>query len=363
MIIVNASKLSRLKLLREESKEEESRPGIIMLTPFHKSQRGNSVTSARLQNGLAQRGFRIKRLSLEDSNWLPLLQETVASREYAILHAFHGLHCGKVLAAVPEIKVLPLILTTTGTDLNCDLKGVSRNLVLDAFRTAQKIVVFSDYYNESILKEYPEAEDKLVTIPQGVSLADQAAKSRTEMGIAEEAVVFLLPSGLRPAKNIELAINALKKVKQKFPQLHLLIMGAAIDHDYSKQILGSLENLDWVSYLGEIPHAKIAGYLLAGDVVINSSISEGQPQGALEAMSLGKPCILTAVAGNLGLIESGVEGFYVNSEEEMVNAAAKMIQDTRSRQRMGLAARKLAESRFTVECELEAYRHLYLKFV
>jgi len=332
---------------------------VLMITPFDKSQRGNSLTTARLQKFLTARGFHIDRLSLEDDNWQGRLQHTLDQSKYNIIHGFHALHFGQVLQAIPEIRKLPLILTATGTDIHYDLLGAQQDIVLDAMQTVHKIVVFNENLRRNLLDIYPELSSKMVTIPQGVFLETGTVKTRRELGLSPDNIVFLLPSGLRPVKNIELAIDSLSIVHQEHSGLRLLIMGTAIDEQYSRRIINRIRDLSWVTYLGEIPHAKMSSILALGDVVINTSRCEGQPQGALEAMSLGKPCILTAVPGNLNLIQQGAEGFYVDGEAELVTAAKTLINNPARREEMGQNARKLVETSFTLEQELDAYIRLY----
>ncbi|MEN6325330.1 MAG: glycosyltransferase [Syntrophomonas sp.] len=332
---------------------------ILMLTPFQKKQRGNSVTSARLQNGLRGRGYQVDRLSMENDSYRKSLADAVSSGEYGLIHAFHAKYCGQALAAVPELKKLPLLLTTTGTDLHYDLLGQGRSAVLTAFNTARKIVVFNEYFRQIFLDHYPEVVAKLRTIPQGVTLEAGKAINREQLGIAGDQFVFLLPSGLRPVKNIVMALNALQRLREQFPKIRLVIIGTAIDEQYSRQIAQRFEKLEWVSHYSEIPHEDMRAYLELGDVVLNTSQAEGQPQGALEAMSLGKPCLLTAVPGNLNLITAGVEGFYIHNEDELFILAKKLIEDSAMRLRMGGAARRLVESKFTPGPEIQAYQELY----
>lgn len=332
---------------------------ILMLTPFQKKQRGNSVTSARLQNGLRGRGYQVDRLSMEDDIYRKSLADAVGSGKYDLIHAFHAKYCGQALAAVPEMKELPLLLTTTGTDLHYDLLGQGRPAVLAAFNTAQRIVVFNDDFRQVFMDNYPEVVARLRTIPQGVALAAGKAVAREQLGIAKEQFIFLLPSGLRPVKNIEMAINALQRLREHFSHIHLMIIGAVIDESYSRQIIHRIKDLEWVSHYSEIAHENMKAYLELGDVVLNTSQAEGQPQGALEAMSLGKPCLLTAVPGNLNLITAGAEGFYVHNEDELFRLAKKLIEDSTMRLSMGIAARRLVESKFAPEPEIQAYDRLY----
>lgn len=332
---------------------------ILMLTPFQNKQRGNSITSARLQNGLGGRGYQIDCLSLEHEDYRKLLADAVGSGEYGLIHAFNATYTGQALAAIQEMKALPLLLTTTGTDLHYDLLGQGRGHVLAALDTAAKIAIFNEHFRQIFLDHYPEAVVKLRTIPQGVVLEDGKPISRRQLGIAEDEFVFLLPSGLRPVKNIAMALNALQRLRKQFPRVRFMIIGAVIDEQYSREIIQRIGKLEWVSHYSEIPHEDMKAYLELGDVVLNTSQAEGQPQGALEAMSLGKPCLLTAAPGNLNLITAGVEGFYVHNEDELYILAKKLIEDGSLRLRMGAAARCLVENRFAPGPEIEAYHELY----
>lgn len=346
---------------------------VLIITPFDKDQRGNSITTARLLVGLTSRGFQIDRLSLERENWQEYLKDALAKSKYALIHGFHARYFGEVLQAIPQMRNIPLILTTTGTDIHCDLLGEKRSMILDTFQTVQKIVVFNDDFHQIIQDVYPGFQhparpslslaEKLVTIPQGVFLEPGAGKNRGELGLSEDQVVFLLPSGLRRIKHIELAIDSLSAVQDEFPEVRLLIMGAAIEENYTRKILNRMRGLDWVIYLEEIPHSEMMSVLRLGDIVINTSYCEGQPQGALEAMSLGKPCILTGVPGNLNIIEQGVEGFYVGNQEELVKDAKILVQDPVERHLMGQRAAQLTASKFTLGQELDAYSRIYRQFL
>jgi L-malate glycosyltransferase len=332
---------------------------VLMITPYANAQRGNSLTTRRLQRFLGMRGFQIDLFSLEDDAWPHLLRQALTQRNYSLIHGFHALHFGQVLQALPDLRQLPLVLTTTGTDIHYDLTGPDQDLVRETLQAVQKIVVFNEVFRRDLQSRFPELGDKLVTIPQGVFLETGTRKSRAEMGLKMDEVVILLPSGLRPVKNIDLAIDALSWLQPDYPQIRLLIIGAMIDEVYSRAILERIRELAWITYVGEIPHEEMGALMALGDIVLNTSHSEGQPQAALEAMSLGKPCILTAVSGNLNLIESGQEGFYVRNMQELA-AATKILLDNRTlRKEMGQKARYLVETRFSLEQEIDAFSHLY----
>lgn len=330
-----------------------------MITPFRQTQRGNSITAARIRSGLTDCGYDISLLSLDEDRWQEHLGTSLAKSEYGLLHGFHAWHLGRVLRSLPLAAELPIILTTTGTDIHLDLRNDRRSTVLAAMQAAAKIVVFHDSFKPLVTREYPPAADKIVTIPQAVSIAETLPDKRSKWGFGADEIIFFLPSGLRPVKNISLAIDALSQLHPQYPQLRLAIIGADLDTNYSRPLLARIRTLPWISYLGEIPHEEIGSLLALGDVVLNTSLAEGQPQAVLEAMSLGLPCIMTAVPGNLDLITDGLEGFYAQGEPDLCQAAQKLLDDTALRRQMGDMARQLIASRYAPYKEIDAYHRLY----
>ncbi|MEQ8236365.1 MAG: glycosyltransferase [Syntrophomonadaceae bacterium] len=338
---------------------ESTRLKILMLTPYSSVQRGNSLTTSRLQHFLSGEDYHIDRLSLEDPNWQFELSENLSRCNYNLVHGFHARFMGQALDEVPALSAIPIILTTTGTDINCDLYSSYRNVVINALELSRKIVIFNDDFRLPLQQIRPNWASKLVTIPQGIYLETGPKPTRQEIGFRDGDCVFLLPSGLRPIKNIELAIDALHTLHQADPRVRLLIIGAVLDEHYAAAIRERIHGEDWLKYVGEVVHHDMLGLLDLGDVVLNTSHSEGQPQAALEAMSLGKPCILTAVLGNLNIIKDGQEGYYVRDKNELARAAHNLLDDPVLRQQMGQNARLLVEHNFSLNQELEAYRNLY----
>lgn len=330
-----------------------------MVSPFHQKQRGNSMTTARIKQGLASRGFVIDLLSLEESEAISRLEAKMETVKYAFVHGFHALHFARFLHKKRWLEEIPLILTTTGTDLHYDLNGQERSLIEGVFQTARKIVVFHQDFVPLLNTLSPGLESKVISIPQGVFLPSGPALELDQFGFQKDDFIFLLPSGIRPVKNLELAIGALEKLQPGYPQLKLLIIGAQLHPDYSQSIMERIGLLPWVKYLGEIPHEQMRSVMLQCDVVINCSHAEGQPQGALEAMSLGKPCILTAVSGNLNIIRHGKEGFYVRNETEFAQAARSYLNQPELTLIMGQAASVLVKNHFSMEKEINAYHRLY----
>ena len=332
---------------------------ILMITPFHKNPRGNKLTSERLQVGLTRRGWNIDLQSLESDNWQEILGNAIREKRYSLIHGLNITHFARVLSTFPDIIRLPLILTTTGTDVNYDLVLHREPVIAKTLNAVDYIVIFTDHFRTVFQERYPDNSNKLVTIPQGVYLGKGEGPDRSQLGLNEDDFVFLLPSGIRPVKNLELAIDGLEKLQPEFPHLRLLILGTIIDKEYSDRILKRINTLPWVVYPGEFLHRQMYSLLSTGDVVLNTSYAEGQPQAALEAMSLGKPCLLTAVPGNINIIENSVEGYYVHNQDDLAAAARNLMVNYELRRQMGENARRLVEQKYSLKKELDAYEQLY----
>lgn len=340
----------------------KNRNRILMVSPSNRSQRGNTITVERLQRGLTARGYDIDVWSMEENCITNHPAANLDLRQYGLVHGFHALHFARFLQAREVPPDLPMIITATGTDLHYDLQGKEKTLIEGVFQSAGKIIVFHQDFIAPLAKAYPGLSARLVCIPQGVELPEGEVFSLKSYNLQKDDFIFLLPSGLRPVKNLEIAMNALADLQPDYPRLKLIIMGAALDPAYSQKILARVDTLPWIVYLGEVPHEQVRSVIEVSHVVMNCSLAEGQPQGALEAMSVGLPCILRTAPGNLHIIEHGKEGFYVGDERELLQAAKNFLEDPLLAKHMGQAASVLAASKFKLADELDAYEKIYRSF-
>jgi glycosyltransferase involved in cell wall biosynthesis len=95
--------------------------------------------------------------------------------------------------------------------------------------------------------------------------------------------------------------------------------------------------------------------------VLPSSAVESFSNAALEAMSMGRPVILSDIGGAREMIHDSVEGYVVahmELEARLPAIIAALYADRRKRQQMGIAARNRAVSCFSVSAMVAGYRGL-----
>ena len=163
-----------------------------------------------------------------------------------------------------------------------------------------------------------------------------------------------------PFKDIVCLISSIKEAKKRLPTLTCMIYGSSIDLEYSLRCTKTVKDLnleDSVHFMGPTNEPEKA-YNKA-DVVVSTSISEGFPFSAIEAMACGKPIVATDVGGVSEALEGC--GLLVRSRNPMqiADAIVTLINNEKLRTDLSEAAMKRARENFTMEKSIQKYQALY----
>lgn len=146
-------------------------------------------------------------------------------------------------------------------------------------------------------------------------------------------------------KNHRMLIRAFFHVHQKVPTSKLRIYGEGMEREKLQAEIVRLGLEQCVVLEGQIDDVENA--LTHGDVFVLSSDYEGMPNGLLEAMAAGLPCISTdcPCGGPSQVIQDGESGLLVpvNDAERMAEAILKLLGDREKMRVLGGNARKEAE--------------------
>lgn len=112
-------------------------------------------------------------------------------------------------------------------------------------------------------------------------------------------------------------------------------------------------------FLGE--RKDVPDLLNAADLFILPSRMEGLSLALIEAHAAGMPSLVTDVGGNAEIVVDGETGLVVPSQNPpaLAGGLAGLLADPRRLRRMGEAARRRYESRFTVSHMAEATLAVY----
>jgi glycosyltransferase involved in cell wall biosynthesis len=82
---------------------------------------------------------------------------------------------------------------------------------------------------------------------------------------------------------------------------------------------------------------------------------------ALQYMGVGTPVVLSPVGMNAEVVEDGVTGFLADSMDEWREKLERLILDSELRERMGRAARRVVEERYSIDAHYQSFKRVMEK--
>ncbi len=253
------------------------------------------------------------------------------------------------------------------------VKGVYKKMWIDffyfiskgAYLSADSVVSLFER-NRQFQVELGSHPDKTCVIANGI---DSSAYTFTKEEHAHCIIGALLR--LVPIKDVKTLIRAFSLVLREFPHTQLYILGPYDeDKDYYNEcvkLVGYLELGESVVFTGRV---KPLEYLPKFDIMVLTSISEGQPLVILEGMASGIPYVSTDVGSCRELLEGrdgdeiGKAGIIVKpvSPAETAQALRTLLKSKKLRQEMGKCGRLRAEIHYKKTAFVDAYREIYERY-
>ena len=149
-------------------------------------------------------------------------------------------------------------------------------------------------------------------------------------------------------RTLVLAAEQLKK--QGYDNIKVKVLGGGPDKEKLEQLAAGLDCE--VTFVGYLPHAEMAAYLVASDITVNSFVRKA-PQSIVtkigDYLACGKPMINTCMSPEFrSKVES--DGFGVNVEPEdaaeLAGAILALYDNPEKCAEMGKRARRIAEEQF-----------------
>jgi len=156
---------------------------------------------------------------------------------------------------------------------------------------------------------------KIAVIPNGIDLEEfetlSKEKSRAKLHIKNGKKLIIYVGTLRPIKGIKYLIQSMKIVTKYDDKLLLLLVGDGEEKEKLKNLVDELNLSKNIKFVGRIIHERIPEYLIASDIFVLPSLSEGFPLVSLEAMASGLPIVATNVRGLPEIVVDGENGYLV----------------------------------------------------
>jgi glycosyltransferase involved in cell wall biosynthesis len=139
---------------------------------------------------------------------------------------------------------------------------------------------------------------------------DGSALRQQYLGSGYQRLVLLV-ARLAPQKDIPTLLRAFALVGREHPKALLLLVGSGpLETDLRKRV-DEMGLTSHVVFAGTVPYEQLPAYYAACDVLVLSSVYEGNARVLAEAAASAKPVVSTAVSGASDTIVEGETGFVV----------------------------------------------------
>lgn len=133
---------------------------------------------------------------------------------------------------------------------------------------------------------------------------------RRSLGIGDDHLVVGTAGRLVPVKGLDCFIRAAKLVYEAMPRTRFVILG---DGPLMNPLQSLARELGLAATLRFPGHREDAALFMAMmDIYVTSSLHEGLPMAVLEAQSLGRAVVATAVGGLPEIVQDGITGRLVS---------------------------------------------------
>jgi colanic acid/amylovoran biosynthesis glycosyltransferase len=162
-------------------------------------------------------------------------------------------------------------------------------------------------------------------------------------------------------KGYEYAVEAVRFLLDQGVRSELRIIGDGVMLEpltFARHQLGVGKS---VQFLGGLPRTMVRDEMLAADVFLHSSVSEGFGNAVIEAQAMGLPVVSSDAGGLPENVVDGETGFVVprRDSQALADKLAALARDPDLRQRMGQAGRKRIIEWFQTADQIEAFDRLY----
>jgi glycosyltransferase involved in cell wall biosynthesis len=257
-------------------------------------------------------------------------------------------------------------LTVHGPDEFYDAKG---------FYLAQKIaasdfiVCISSYARSQLMYLSPREDWKkfhvcrlgidphlFSPLPQKAGLAGESSD-----GVFE----ILCVGRLTPAKGQHLLLDALRQLLDQGRNVRLRLAGNGPNETSLRAHSARLNLAQHVIFEGPVNQDRILSIYAQADVFCLPSFAEGLPVVLMEALSMGIPCVTTAITGIPELISHGIEGLLVppSDLDALMQTLATLMDDDGLRSHMAINGRKRILTQYDLRTNVEALASIFAEHI
>lgn len=223
-------------------------------------------------------------------------------------------------------------------------------------------------YDASVfhMREYVPAADELGLVaiwppaidplqPKNMALsAEDAAYIVDQFGVDVDRPLLTQVSRFDPWKDPLGVIDAYRKVKERFPDVQLALVGSMAHDDpegweyYNRTVEHAAGDSDIyiLSNMNNVGAVEVNAFQVHSQALVQKSIREGFGLTVTEALWKGRPIVAGRVGGIVAQIDDGETGWLVGTVDECAKACVEILRDPVEARTRALKGKELVRKRF-----------------
>ena len=333
-----------------------------------------SIEGSEIERELREQGIEVLHVGarkLRDRPAFERLVALVSEQKFALIHAH--LTYASIWAAlltrrtrVPSVCSLHVAPFATRQQTNTvrhrvatDVRDCIMRFALNRWAT-MVVTVSAAIEDEYVRRGLRPAKTRVVHNGIDIAKFDRPRDAcrtfiREQFGISEQVPLVVTVSVLRPAKGIEVLLEAIPRV----PDAHFLIVGDGPKREEwaaAAATLGISNRIHWAGY-----RRDVATFLAGCDVFAHPSLDDAFPTVLLESLAAGVPIVASRVGGIPEIVDEGETGLLVpaGDADALSTAIRQLLADRPRLDAMRSAARATAARRFSTEAWVARLSRIY----
>jgi glycosyltransferase involved in cell wall biosynthesis len=318
----------------------------------------------RLQGtGIAIREFRLRSGIDSPSGLRQLLHMSWFLRSFDIVHT-HDLWSNLIGVPAARLAGVPAIISSRRDLSHFEWYQGKRRVWLKWIQSLGSAVVTNAVpIRDALVSEDRFDPRKVHIIHNGVDIAKFRSARNDRVRLFPDAgqgkLVVLVGNMHTDVKGHPWLIASAPEVLREFPDTQFILVGDGEQRSsFEKQAqdLGVIRNFLFLRRRSDIPDI-----LASCDIAVLPSRAEGLPNAVLEYMAAGLPVIVSRVGGNPELVQDGVTGIVVPSEDSaaLSTALLKLLAEPSLARRLAQAGYEFAVRNFSFERLVQEVDALY----
>ncbi len=304
-----------------------------------------------------------EQILIYENEFRKALEEELKNFKPDIIHTQHIW----IWSSIATEYDIPTVITSHGSDMmGYDIDNSFGSYCIKAINECDKIITISKKNDEVVIKNFPEAKEKSVTLKNGYDpkiffLQDLNRKQvLQEFGINKDYKKIVLYAGrLTENKGIDVLLNA-TKIYENEDVLTIIAGGGGLLDDLKAQV--ERLKLKNVVFVGDQAQENLSKLYNIADVLAVPSRVEGFGLVAIEALACGTPVVATNKGGMTDFINDEV-GALVDVEDEVMleKEISKILNKEKVFEREKLS--KYAENNYSQKVVINDLINMYKEII